>query len=139
MDRLWDVIKEFSKANPSQEQANERSWYGITAFVVILAFWAHRQGLFPDIAPVVMCIALTIVFWRGERALYPYNGQQCVGSKGAFLLAMIVFAGIGIALLNSAPAQWYPTPSPYWILIPYAAFVLLSILRGWHIDWWKSE
>ncbi|NIX75338.1 hypothetical protein [Microvirga terricola] len=139
MDQMWDFIKQFSKPNPSEDQAHERSWYGITASVVILALWMHRLGLFSDVVPAAMCIALAIVFWRGERGIHPYSGRQRVVNKGHFLLATIVFLGIAVALLNSTPAWWYPTPSPYWIVIPYAAFVLLSALRGWRIDWWRSE
>lgn len=139
MDRLWDFIKEFSRPNPSEDQAHERSWYGVTGSVVVLAFWMHQQGLFSDIMPAAMCIALAIVFWRGERGIRPYNGRQSIGNKGHFLIAMIVFLGIGVALLNSAPAKWYPTPSPYWIVIPYALFMLLSVWRGWRIDWWQSQ
>lgn len=139
MGKLWDIIKEFSKPVPSEDQAHERAWYGITASVAILAFWTHRQGLFSEIMPAVICVALAVVFWRGERGIHPYDGRQSVGKKGQFLLTIIVFLGIGVALLNSLPAKWHPTPSSYWIIVPYAAFLLLSRLRGWRIDWWRSE
>lgn len=139
MDRLWGFIKEFSRPAPSKDQAHERSWYGITASVVILAFWMHRQGLFSDVMPVVMCVALAIVFWRGERGIHPYDGRHSVGKRMHFLLTMVIFLGIGIALLNSAPAKWFPTSSPYWVVLPYGIFALLSALRGWRIDWWQTE
>lgn len=139
MVSLRDFIKEFSNPNPSEEQAQERSWYGITASVSILAFWMHRQGLFSDIMPAVICVTLAIVFWRGERGISPYDGRQSVGKKAHFLITMIILLGVGVALLNSPPAKWYPTPNPSWIVVPYAAFVLLSALRGWHIDWWQSR
>ncbi|MGO4386872.1 hypothetical protein AB4Y85_04995 [Microvirga sp. 2YAF29] len=133
------MIKEFSKPVPSEDQAQQRSWYGITASVLILAFWMHRQGLFSNIMPLVMCAALAIAFWRGERGIHPYDGRHRVVSKGAFSLTAIIFLGIGVALLNAAPARWYPTADPFWIVIPYIAFVLLSAVRGWRIDWWHSK
>ncbi|PVE24521.1 hypothetical protein DC522_10605 [Microvirga sp. KLBC 81] len=134
MGKLSDFIKEFSRPDPSQEQAHERTWYAVTGSVVILVFWMHREGLFSDFMPIAMCVALAIVFWRGERGIHPYNARHRVGKKGQFLLTAIIFLGVGVALLNSAPANWYPTPSPYWIAIPYAVFVLLSALRGWWMN-----
>ncbi|WP_205769918.1 hypothetical protein, partial [Microvirga sp. KLBC 81] len=114
MNRLWDFIKEFDRPDPSEDQARERSWYLITVSVVLLALVTSQHGVFPDIMPAVICVALVIVFWRGERGIHPYNRRHHIGDKGHFLLAIIVFVAIGGVLLNSAPAKWYPTSSSYW-------------------------
>jgi hypothetical protein len=135
-DRFWT----FEKAlRWSEDQAHERSWHCITIVVLMLAFGTHQHDVFSDVMPAVMCIALAVVFWRGERGIYPFNGRQSVGKRAHFLLTMIVFLGVGVALLNSAPAWWFPTSSSYWVFVPYIAFALLSALRGWRIDWWQSQ
>jgi hypothetical protein len=82
-------------------------------------------------APVVQIVALAILFLLGELGRFPYGGRHRVVAAVPFFLYLLPMTLLTSTLADAPAHPLYPTDFPQlWAALPFAAFGIASVLRG---------